>query len=151
MGPKELSVVIKFGLRDLLKDSEIYIKSIKLRCLTEHHFLNMKQYAIFAKNRKTGEIFGYVEHSFFMNLRSEYVRVWDWAGAKYHYNQLITNQVCVSSSIAIVRHGKLKVKDYEFFIVRLDSAACRAKFTLVKENKAGIFYKRNYHFTLINK
>lgn len=111
--------------------------------------LNMKKYAIFVKNRKIGQIYGYVEHSFFMTLRDNYVRVWDWAGAKYHFDKLVANKVCVST--LIVPGSKLKVKDYEFFIVRLDSAACRARFNIVAEKKAGIFSQRNYQFTLINK
>jgi hypothetical protein len=117
-----------------------------------------KLYALFAQTR-CGHVYGYVEHSFSMGWRADYVRVWDLKSATHYLNEFNKRK-----NLRVYRTEKNlgefllskpsndgaeeKAHDIvKFFLVRVNSAKSPVQIDMTKRRRANKFLWRNRPFT----
>lgn len=110
------------------------------------------------KDKKSGNIYGYVEHSFSMGLSNTEVRSWPVKSynleldTEFSRNDFAEQQKCQKQIIEMLERDKktlsLKYKDIEFFIVRLNSKNCPVIIDWKKYHSSNNKYdRRNVSFT----
>lgn len=126
-----------------------------MRKLTKYY---LKSYALMGKDKESGNIYGYVEHSFSMGLSNTEVRSWPVKSynlkldTEFSKNDFAEQQKCQKQIIEMLERDKktlsLKYPNIEFFIVRLNSKDCPVVIDWKKYHSSTNKYdRRNVSFT----